>query len=103
MRALREDEIQAALDRLNAQARTPWQVKNGRLYKAFVFRNFVEAFGFMAQAALVAERMDHHPDWCNVYRRVEVTLFTHEVNGLTEKDFALAQAMEALAAAFDAA
>src|SRR3954463_6745538 len=65
--------------------------------KKFVFRDFNEAFGFMARAALVAEKMDHHPEWSNVYKTVEVTLSTHDAGGLTEKDLALAKAMNKFA------
>jgi 4a-hydroxytetrahydrobiopterin dehydratase len=65
--------------------------------KSFKFKDFVGAFSFMSGVALVAERMDHHPDWTNVYNRVEVTLSTHSAGGLTEKDVALAKAMDGLA------
>lgn len=76
-----------------------WSHDAGRdaITRKFVFRDFVEAFGFMASAALVAERMDHHPEWSNVYKSVEVLLTTHDANGLTERDVKLAQAMDALA------
>src|ERR1700712_1773627 len=63
----------------------------------FVFESFSEAFGFMAEAALQAEKMDHHPEWTNVWRKVSVTLTTHSAKGLTELDFALAQAMNDIA------
>jgi 4a-hydroxytetrahydrobiopterin dehydratase len=65
--------------------------------KTFVFGNFVEAFGFMTQVALVAEKMDHHPEWSNVYKTVNVLLTTHDAGGLTSKDVELARAMEAAA------
>lgn len=68
------------------------------LTKTFKFRNFAEAFGFMSECALVAERMNHHPEWFNVYSRVEVVLTTHDVSGLTTKDFRLAKAMDRAAA-----
>ena len=74
-----------------------WQVKTEKLQKTFVFKNFVQAFGFMTQAALVAERSDHHPEWFNVYKTVEVELTTHEADGITERDFALAKAMDKIA------
>ncbi len=61
--------------------------------KKFVFRDFTEAFGFMTRAALVAEKMGHHPEWFNVYKTVDVTLSTHEANGLTDSDVKLAEAM----------
>ncbi|WP_434289476.1 4a-hydroxytetrahydrobiopterin dehydratase [Celeribacter sp. SCSIO 80788] len=66
--------------------------------KRYVFRNFIEAFGFMTRVALIAEKRDHHPDWRNVYRTVEVTLSTHDAGGLTAKDIALAEKMDEAAA-----
>jgi len=65
--------------------------------KKFVFADFNQAFGFMARAALIAEKMDHHPEWFNVYKNVEVTLSTHDAGGVTDKDVTLAQAMDKLA------
>ena len=65
--------------------------------KTFTFRNFVEAFGWMTRAALIAEKMDHHPEWSNVYKSVEVTLATHDAGGLTELDIRMARAMDAMA------
>ena len=65
--------------------------------RTFIFADFNEAFGFMARAALVAEKMDHHPEWYNVYKTVEVTLTTHDAGGLTEQDITLARAMDQLA------
>lgn len=65
--------------------------------KTFMFDDFNAAFGFMARVALVAERMDHHPEWLNVYNRVDVVLTTHDAGGLTQKDIALATAMDAIA------
>ena len=67
--------------------------------KKFVFRDFSEAFGFMTRAALVAEKLDHHPEWFNVYKTVEVTLATHDVGGVTELDIKLAEAMNRIAGA----
>ena len=64
--------------------------------KKFVFKDFNEAFGFMTRAALVAEKLNHHPEWFNVYKTVEVTLSTHDAGGLTELDITLAAAMNAL-------
>jgi 4a-hydroxytetrahydrobiopterin dehydratase len=76
-----------------------WSVdaKRDAITKTFVFANFVEAFGFMTKAALVAERMDHHPEWSNVYKTVNVLLTTHDAGGLTMKDVELARAMDAAA------
>ena len=67
--------------------------------RKFTFKDFSEAFGFMARAAMVAEKLDHHPEWFNVYNKVEVTLATHEAGGVTERDVQLAQEMNRLAAA----
>ena len=70
-------------------------VRDGKaIGRTFKFADFVEAFGFMSQAALAAERLDHHPEWSNVYRTVEVELTTHDAGGITELDFALARAMD---------
>lgn len=76
-----------------------WAEVKGRdaIYRKFIFRDFSEAFGFMARVALVAEKMDHHPEWSNVYKTVEVTLTTHDAGGLTERDIRLAEAMDRLA------
>jgi 4a-hydroxytetrahydrobiopterin dehydratase len=71
------------------------EAKRDAIVKTFVFANFVEAFGFMTKAALVAERMDHHPEWSNVYKTVNVLLTTHDAGGLTMKDVELARAMDA--------
>jgi len=65
--------------------------------KTFVFRDFNEAFGFMTRAALMAEKLDHHPEWFNVYKTVTVTLSTHDAGGLTELDIKLAETMDRLA------
>ncbi|MPZ36412.1 MAG: 4a-hydroxytetrahydrobiopterin dehydratase [Rhodospirillales bacterium] len=80
---------------------TGWSEVPGRdaITRKFVFKDFSEAFGFMTRAALVAEKMDHHPEWSNVYKTVEVTLSTHDAGGLTELDVKLAEAMNALARA----
>jgi 4a-hydroxytetrahydrobiopterin dehydratase len=66
--------------------------------KEYAFGDFVQAFGFMTECALVAEKMDHHPEWFNVYRRVDVRLTTHDVHGLTAHDFKLAAVMDKIAA-----
>jgi 4a-hydroxytetrahydrobiopterin dehydratase len=99
LRALAADEIERALSELNNGAATPWSVLAGKLHKSFEFVDFVQAFGFMTQAALVAERMNHHPEWFNVYNRVRIDLTTHDVKGLSERDFELARAMNAIAGA----
>ena len=87
-KALETAEIEAKLADLKG-----WALEGGKLRREFQFANFVEAFGFMASVALVAEKMDHHPEWSNVYGRVTVDLTTHDAGGLTTLDFALAAAM----------
>jgi 4a-hydroxytetrahydrobiopterin dehydratase len=88
---LSEDVRRAALESLPG-----WQMAGDRdaIAKAFKFKDFNEAFGFMCRVALAAEAMDHHPEWFNVYNRVEVTLTTHEAGGLTERDIKLARQMD---------
>ena len=88
--------IQQALNELNANAGAPWSLSEGKLHKVFTFKDFVQAFGFMTSAALVAESMNHHPEWVNVYNRVTVDLRTHDADGITELDFALARRMDQL-------
>lgn len=77
-----------------------WQPVEGRdaIAKTFTFKDFNAAFGWMTRAALIAEAMNHHPEWFNVWNRVEVTLSTHDAGGLSELDIALAKRMDALAA-----
>lgn len=78
---------------------TGWAEVQGRdaITKTFVFKNFVEAFGFMTRAAIWAEKWNHHPEWCNVYKAVDVTLTTHDAGGLSELDIKLAKKLDALA------
>ena len=71
-----------------------WSVIDGKLHREYKFPDFTHAFGFMAAVATVAEKMDHHPDWSNVYNRVTVDLSTHDAGGITELDFQLARSME---------
>jgi 4a-hydroxytetrahydrobiopterin dehydratase len=94
------------VERLTAEARkaalkslSGWTEVAGReaIARTFVFKDFNEAFGFMARAALVAEKNDHHPEWRNVYKTVEVVLATHDAAGVTARDIALAEAMNAIA------
>src|SRR5436190_13181825 len=96
-------EREAKMGKLEGQARKSalaelkdWRELPGRdaITRKFVFRDFNEAFGFMARVALVAEKMDHHPEWSNVYKTVEVVLSTHDAGGVTEKDIVLARAMD---------
>lgn len=81
------------------QQLTGWQLVPGReaITRSYTFADFSAAFGFMTRAALVAERLDHHPEWCNVWNRVDVTLATHSAGGLTGLDFELAAAMDKIA------
>jgi len=76
-----------------------WQITQNRdaISKSFVFANFVEAFGWMTRVALWAEKWNHHPEWSNVYKTVDVTLATHDAGGLSQKDIRLARKMDALA------
>jgi 4a-hydroxytetrahydrobiopterin dehydratase len=84
-------EIAARLESLPG-----WSFTSGALRREFVFSGFPEAFGFMTQVALAAEKMDHHPDWSNVWNRVSVTLRTHDAEGVTELDLRLAGVMQRL-------
>lgn len=89
---LDERGVTAALSKLPA-----WKVKGGKLHREYKFTDFVTAFGFMSSAALVAQQLDHHPDWFNAWNTVRIDLTTHDAFGLTARDFKLAHAMEALA------
>jgi 4a-hydroxytetrahydrobiopterin dehydratase len=86
--SLTQDQILAQLP--------SWTVVEGRqaIFKSFKFKSFHQAFGFMTEVALIAEKMDHHPEWFNVYARVDVTLTTHSAGGVTMLDLKLAQAMD---------
>jgi 4a-hydroxytetrahydrobiopterin dehydratase len=99
-----EEAPMKARPRLSAQesesalaALPDWSLVDGKLHREFRFPDFVQAFGFMTRAALVAEAMDHHPEWCNVYGRVVVDLTTHASGGITALDTELARRMDALA------
>lgn len=95
MEALGLAAIQRQLGKLNEDLKdNPWVIEDEKLHKEFVFSNFIEAFGFMTQAAISAEAMNHHPEWFNVYKKVVVDLTTHEAGGITELDFQLAGKME---------
>jgi 4a-hydroxytetrahydrobiopterin dehydratase len=71
-----------------------WELKNGKLEKSFTFSNFVEAFGFMTRIALEAEKMNHHPEWLNVYNTVTIKLTTHDAGGITDFDIRLANIID---------
>jgi 4a-hydroxytetrahydrobiopterin dehydratase len=89
---LTEDQISAELDTVPG-----WTLVEGKLHRVFNFADFVTAFGFMARAALTAERMNHHPEWFNVYGVVRVDLSTHDCAGLSARDFKLARELTKLA------
>jgi 4a-hydroxytetrahydrobiopterin dehydratase len=82
-------------------AEAGWTLVDGRdaIRKTFTFGNFVEAWGFMSRVALAAEKLDHHPEWSNVYRTVDITLSTHDAGGLSALDVKLARRIDALAGA----
>ena len=90
------EELTHALERLNNDNDEPWAIINNKLSKTYVFRNFIQAMGFMTQAALEAEKMDHHPEWSNVYKTVVINLVTHSSGGITHLDFELAGKIESL-------
>lgn len=73
-----------------------WTIENGKLHKEFQFDNFITAFGFMTQLALVAESLNHHPEWFNVYNRVTIDLTTHDAGGISELDFQWAKQADAI-------
>jgi len=95
MPRLSKPEIAFALRRMDG-----WTVANGKLHRDYQFADFVHAFGFMATAALIIEKMGHHPEWFNVYNRLSVDLTTHDAGGITKKDVDLARVLETLAARF---
>lgn len=88
------EQIAEALAALNEGKETPWQIVNDKLVKTFKFKSFIRAFGWMSQMAIWAEKLNHHPEWFNVYNRVEVELTTHDAGGISELDFKLAGKME---------
>ncbi|HEY9451155.1 MAG TPA: 4a-hydroxytetrahydrobiopterin dehydratase [Bradyrhizobium sp.] len=99
-------ELLSAEARKSALAELPgWSETAGRdaIGRTFTFKDFNEAFGFMSRAALVAEKNDHHPEWRNVYRTVDVVLATHDAGGVTQLDIDLARAMNAIARQFGVA
>ena len=87
-----DEQIQAFISQFSA-----WSVENNKLHCEYVFADFVQAFGFMTEVALITERSNHHPEWFNVYKSVIVDLVTHEADGVTERDFNLGKRMEEIA------
>ena len=92
MKKLTEGEISVAVARLPG-----WSVKDGKLHREYKFPDFGHAMGFMMTATPAIERLDHHPEWANVYNRVSVDLATHDAGGITEKDCELAALLEGIA------
>ncbi|HMM15593.1 MAG TPA: 4a-hydroxytetrahydrobiopterin dehydratase [Parvibaculum sp.] len=93
------ERLTDAARRKALQSLKGWTKVRGRdaIAKTYLFRDFNEAFGFMSRVALAAEKSDHHPEWFNVYNKVEVTLTTHDANGVSERDIRLAQFMDRIA------
>ena len=96
-RKLEQHEIEKALNQLNTEASEDWTIEDEKLSKTFKFKDFQHAFGFMTMSAIYAEKQDHHPEWFNVYSTVKIQLTTHDVSGISHKDFDLAKQMEAFA------
>ena len=92
MKKLTDTEISSALAALSG-----WKVQNEKLHREFKFPDFAHAFGFMATAAPLIEKMNHHPEWANVYNRVTVDLTTHDAGGITQRDVDLAKLLEGIA------
>jgi 4a-hydroxytetrahydrobiopterin dehydratase len=89
---LSEQDIQQQVARLEG-----WKVVGGKVNKTFEFENFVQAFGFMTKVAMEAEKMNHHPEWFNVYNRVRIDLMTHDVGGISNYDIMLAKIIDRIA------
>lgn len=85
---LSESEIESEVTKIPG-----WKLVNGKLNKSFEFKDFIEAFGFMTRVAIKAEKMNHHPEWFNVYNKVKIDLVTHDVNGISNYDIKLASAI----------
>lgn len=86
-----EDQIKSELKSLDG-----WTVKDDKLHKDFVFEDFVDAFGFMSRASMHIERINHHPEWFNVYNKLSVDLTTHDAGGITQNDITLARTLNSL-------
>lgn len=88
---LSDEQIKNELAKLRG-----WSVVNGKLHKDFAFKDFIDAFGFMAKASMHIEKLNHHPEWFNVYNKVKVDLVTHDAGGVTQNDIALASILDSL-------
>ena len=92
------ESAQLSIDVINTKLEqyTKWTLQNNKLYRRLVFEDFIHAFGFMTQVAIVAQSINHHPEWANVYRTIDIYLTTHDVGGISEKDFELLEKIELL-------
>ena len=88
---LSQQEIELEIGKIQG-----WKVANGKLNRTFEFENFVQAFGFMTQVAIQAEKMNHHPEWFNVYNKIEINLVTHDISGISNYDIKLAKTINHL-------
>ena len=95
MKKLNAEQIQEGLKELK-----DWSLQTEKLHRKFHFKNFVEAFGFMSQIAILAEKMNHHPEWSNIYNSVTIDLSTHDVSGISSRDFSLAKQIDIVASIF---
>ena len=93
---MRSQKLSSAMITQQLDQLPEWTLDETKLYRHLIFEDFIEAFGFMTQVALLAEAMDHHPEWSNVYKTVEVTLTTHDVGGLSDLDLTLASKLDSL-------
>lgn len=90
MKILNEQEVQNRMKTIDSS----WTAKDKFIHRELIFKNFVQAFSFMTSVALIAEKINHHPNWSNVYKKVNISLSTHDVDGLTDKDFQLAKEID---------
>lgn len=95
---LTNEQLEQELTDINASldAEKQWQIVDGKLHKEFVFKNFIQAFGFMTQVAIHAEKLIHHPEWSNVWNKVVIDLVTHDVDGISDLDIKMIKRMEKL-------
>ncbi|MDA8621864.1 4a-hydroxytetrahydrobiopterin dehydratase [Psychrosphaera sp.] len=95
---LTTEQLEQELADINAslEAEKQWQMVDGKLHKEFVFKNFIQAFGFMTQVAIHAEKLIHHPEWSNVWNKVVIDLVTHDVDGISDLDIKMIKRMEKL-------
>jgi len=91
-----EKDLASLVADLNRSGPGGWTAEDGKLRKTLLFPDFVAAFGFMTKVAIIAEKKNHHPEWFNVYNKIIITLSTHDVGGISERDFELAQAIDRL-------